>query len=594
MAPSPLRFVFLAASPFLHRMKNPLPRLFVALALVAFTASVFASAAPSPVAVLESVTYRPSEVITLWPGLPPGEKAGAYGPEYVLPERPRPFDQITDVTVPTLSVFLPKPEKATGTAMLVIPGGGLERLAIEHEGYEIAEWLNHQGIAVFMLKYRVPARDPQQRWKVGLQDAQRAMGIIRSRAQEWHVDQDSIGTIGFSAGGEINVMLATYHAEPRQYDPIDAADKLSTRPDFNIVIYGGGFANARDNTMREDIAKRINRDTPPMFIAHAFDDSALSSIILMNALKRANVASELHVFGAGGHGFGIRGTGLPVGHWGELCLNWMTWLGYLDNASVRKYARDFAGYRTGGPGTRPQFTAAVPKPDLAQAFAAQRRIVNLAVKNGDEVVGYTAGLTTAATQKAVKLTTPLHGALLKSGRIEAKPGTPVVVTTHQATLVQPQIGYVIAVDIGTKLVVPRQALTTVQAVVPVVELPREYATIKAGRPLGNPLDAVAENLRAGKFIVGAPLAPKLVGNTDALTVTLTRDAEKLWTATGAEAKGGQAIMLMTLINQIIEQGRVLHAGDIVLSGPLSDKQTSQKGSYTADFGKLGTIAFTLE
>lgn len=579
-------------------MKNPLRSFPVALtflALAATATSIFAAAvAPAQVAVLESVTYKPSEVITLWPGTPPGEKAGAYGPEYVLPERPRPFDQITDVTVPTLSVFLPKPEKATGTAMLVIPGGGLERLAIEHEGYEIAEWLNAQGIAVFMLKYRVPARDPEQRWKVGLQDAQRAMGIIRSRASEWHVDNDSVGTIGFSAGGEINVMLATYHAEPRQYQPIDAADKLSTRPDFNIVIYGGGFANARDNTMREDIAKRINKDTPPMFIAHAFDDSALSSIILMNSLKRANIASELHVFGAGGHGFGIRGTGLPVGHWGELCLNWMAWLGYLDNASVRKFARDYVSVRAGGPGTVPRFTSALPKGDLAQAFAAQRRVVGLAVRGGDEVVGYTAGFTTAATQKAVKLSSPTHGALLKSGRIEAKPGVPVTLQLKQASLVQPQIGYVIAVDIGTKLVVPRQALTTVQAVVPVVELPRDHGAIKTDRALGNPLDAVAENLRAGQFIVGAPLAPKLVGNTDALTVTLTRGGEKISTSTGAEAKDGQAVMLMTLINQIIDQGRVLHAGDIVLSGPLGGAHPAAKGGYTADFGKLGSIAFTLE
>lgn len=576
-------------------MKTPLLSLTVLFApLVLGVVSVTAATAPSQVAVLESVTYKPSEVITLWPGTPPGEKAGAYGPEHVLPERPRPFDQITNVTVPTLSVFLPKPEKATGTAMLVIPGGGLERLAIEHEGYEIAEWLNGQGIAVFLLKYRVPARDQQQRWKVGVQDAQRAMGIIRSRAAEWHIDNDSLGTIGFSAGGEINVMLATYHKEPRQYEPVDAADKLSTRPDFNIVIYGGGFANARDNTLREDIAKRINQDTPPMFIAHAFDDSALSSVILMNSLKRANVASELHIFGAGGHGFGIRSTGLPVGHWGELCLNWMRWLGHLDNASVRKFANDYASARADGPGPLPRFSTALPKANLAQAFAAQRRIVNLAVRGGDEVVGYTAGFTTSATQKAVKLTAPAHGALLKSGRIDAKSGVSVTVSLKQGALIQPQIGYVIAVDIGTKLVVPRQALTTVQAIVPVVELPRDYGAIKTARALGNPLDAVAENLRAGQFIVGAPVAPKRVGNTDALAVTLTRGGEKISNATGAEAKDGQAVMLMTLINQIIEQGRVLHAGDIVLSGPLGGSHPAEKGGYTADFGALGNIAFTIQ
>jgi acetyl esterase/lipase len=182
-------------------------------------------------AALQNVSYQASEVIQIWPGIAPGE-TGEIGPEHVLPDRPRPFDQITDVSVPTLSVFLPPEERRTGTAMLVIPGGGLDRLAIEHEGIEVAEWLNDRGIAAFVLKYRVPPRDPKKRWKVGLQDAQRAMSIIRLRAGEWRVDSEAIGCIGFSAGGEINVMLSTYYNE-RQYEPVDGADTHSTRPDFN-------------------------------------------------------------------------------------------------------------------------------------------------------------------------------------------------------------------------------------------------------------------------------------------------------------------------------------------------------------------------
>ncbi|MEO7411917.1 MAG: fumarylacetoacetate hydrolase family protein [Opitutaceae bacterium] len=574
-------------------MKTPLLTLSAALAAFAFSATAsFAAPAPSQVAVIESVTYKPSEVITLWPGLPPGDKEGAYGPEHVLPDRPRPFDQITNVTVPTLSVFLPKPEKNTGTAMLVIPGGGLARLAIEHEGYEIAEWLNAQGIAVFMLKYRVPARDPQARYKVGLQDAQRAMGIIRSRAAEWKIDSDSVGSIGFSAGGEINVMLSVFHAEPRQYDPIDAADKFSTRPDFNIPIYGGGFTT-RD-ALRPDIASRINATTPPMFIAHAFDDAAMSSIILIGALKRANIASELHIFGAGGHGFGIRGTGLPVGHWGELCLNWLAWQGYLDAAPVRTFARDLAKARMGNVAALPSFSAAVPKADLNQAFAAQRRVVQLAMKDGAQVAGYKAAYATSAAQKTAKVNQPVHGVLFKAGRINATAGTPVSIKASKPLLVETEIGYVISVDIGTKLVVPRQALTTIEAIVPVIELPFDAKTANASTKAYSAIDTVAGNVGSNQYIVGAPLSPKVVGNTDALGITLTRNGKNVHTTTGADVKDGQALMLMTLINQIIDQGRVLHAGDIIISGALGGASPGEKGSYTADFGKLGNIAFTIE
>lgn len=573
------------------------PALLAAFALC--TTSLFAAAATPPapvsqVAVLESVTYKPSQTFNIWPGTPPGEKENAYGPEHVLPDRPRPFDQITNVTVPTLSVFLPKPEKNTGTGILVIPGGGLERLAIEHEGYEIAEWLNNQGIAVFMLKYRVPFRDPQQRWKVGVQDAQRAMGIIRSRAAEWKINPGALGTIGFSAGGEINVMLSVYHAEPRQYEPIDAADKFSTRPDFTIPIYGGGFADMRENKLREDVASRINKSTPPMFIAHAFDDSALSSIILMNALKRANVASELHIFAAGGHGFGIRGTGLPVGAWGDLCLNWLRWQGYLDLTTVGKFAHEFTQARDTTGKVLPRLTTAFPKADLKLAYAVQRHVVNEAIKSGAEVAGYKAAFATPTAQKTLKVTQASHGVLFKAGKLDASAGQTVAVKSPKPLLVETEIGYVISVDIGTKILVPRQALTTVQAVVPVIELPHDFKATNTGANAFTALDTVASNVASNQYIVGAPLNPKVVGNTDALAVSLTRDGKSVYATTGADVKDGQAQMLMTLINQIIDQGHVLHAGDIIISGALGGAHPGEKGSYAADFGKLGKIAFTIE
>jgi 2-keto-4-pentenoate hydratase/acetyl esterase/lipase len=528
---------------------------------------------------LPNVTLKPAEVVNLWPGAAPGE-TGKLGPERILPDRPRPFDQIDNVSVPTLLVFPAAPAKRNGTGMLVIPGGGLDRLAIETEGYEVAEWLNAQGITAFVLKYRVPARSGGPRWKVGVQDAQRAMGLIRARAQDWKVDADAIGSIGFSAGAEINVMLATYHADPRQYEPVDATDQLSTRPDFNIAIYGGGFAGQQG--MREDIGSRINKTTPPMFVAHAFDDAMLSSTILMTALKRANIPSELHIFAAGAHGFGVRDSGLPVGRFRDQLLGWMGWLGYLDAAPVRAYARDFVA------GQKPTFAG-----DLGGAYAAQRRIVRATLAQGGEVAGYKAAFTTTGAQTAAGVKHPVHGVLFKGGRLDGAKG-PVTIAAKGPLLVETEIGYVIATDIGTKLRVPRQAMTTVEAIVPVIELATNPGVVKDGKVVITAPDAVASNVGSNQFIVGAAVAPKTIANVEALAVSLRRDDKVLHQATGADVAGGQAQNLMNVINQIIEQGRVLRRGDIILAGSLGGVKPGEKGKYAADFGALGKIEFVIE
>jgi 2-keto-4-pentenoate hydratase/acetyl esterase/lipase/lysophospholipase L1-like esterase len=546
---------------------------------------------PDQGTMLPNVTTKASEVINLWPGAAPGE-TGKTGPEYVLPERPRPFDQITDVSVPTLAIFQPAPEKRTGTGVLIIPGGGLERLAIEHEGYEAAEWLNAHGITAFLLKYRVPPRDPKARWRAGLQDAQRAMGLIRANAAKWGVDVDAIGTLGFSAGAEINVMLSVYHADPRHYSPVDAADTLSSRPDFNVAIYGGGFADPRTNALREDITARLNQNTPPMFIAHAFDDQALSSIILMNALKRANIASELHIFGAGGHGFGVRDTGLPVGRWRDLCLDWLAWQGYLDAPAARSYARDYFQAWTGNAATLPRFSAKAGSEDQATAYAAQRRVVNQTLARGTEVVGYKGAYTSAAAQATIGATQPMHGVLFKSGRIEAAAGTTVALDPHRPIFVETEIGYVMAVDIGTKLRVPRQAITAVEFMVPVIELPVNVAPLMGGKI--NAADAIAANFGSSRFIVGAPVAPHTLNPPDTFAVSLKRDGQVLHETTGADVSGGQAQNLMTLINQIIDQGHVIHKGDLIICVALGGAKPGAKGSYTATYGRLGTIEFNLE
>jgi 2-keto-4-pentenoate hydratase/acetyl esterase/lipase len=554
-------------------MKTP-PHFGVALALL------LAAAARAQSVTLPNVTLRPAETINLWPGAAPGE-TGNLGPERIVPQRPRPFDQITDVSVPTLAVFHPPADKRLGTGVLVIPGGGLDRLAIETEGYEVAEWLNARGLTAFMLKYRVPARSGGPRYKVGLQDAQRAMGLIRARAAEWKVDADAIGAIGFSAGAEIGVMLSAYHAEPRHYEPVDDADKLSTRPDFNVSIYAGGITEFRSGALREDIATRL-KNSPPTFIVHAFDDAAQSSIILMQALKRANLASELHIFSAGAHGFGVRDTGLPVGRWRELCFDWLGPLGFLDAPGVRAFAREHAA------GRQPQLLALSPGADRASAYAAQRRIVADALRRGGAVAGYKAAFATGPAGE------PAHGVLFKAGRIDAAPGSPTAVALEPGLLLETEIGYVIATDIATKVRTPRQALSAVEALVPVVELPRYLGPVADGRPAIDPREAIADNIGSHRFIVGPAVASATIANLDALAVSLRRDGRVVHETTGADARGGQAHMLMTLINQIVEQGRILHRGDVIITGALAGPKPAEKGSYAADFGALGKIEFKIE
>jgi acetyl esterase/lipase/2-keto-4-pentenoate hydratase len=521
-------------------------------------------------------------MIVLWPHGAPDETT-AREPEHVIPDRPRPFDQIADVSEPTLAVCLPPKEKRNGTAVLVIPGGGLERLAIEHEGYEVAEWLNEHGIAAFILKYRVPPRDPKARWKVGVQDAQRAMGIIRARAKEWGVDTGSVGSIGFSAGAEINIVLSV-RGNDRQYERVDAADDLSPRPDFNIAIYGGGFADGRTNELRADIASRINKDTPPMFIAHAFDDQALSSLILMNALKRAGVVSELHIFGAGAHGFGVRDTGLPVGEWRQLCLRWLGWQGFLDSAAVRTYTNDFLRAKSEKAATYPRFTVSHKSPNAIAAFAVQRRIVQAAIRGGDEVVGYT-------TPALAKDADGVYGVLLKSQRIDGTHAVVVPTDPSRPTVLEPKVGYVIAVDFGTKVRVPRQAMTAIESIVPVVELPDDLNVIL---PKAKSLDVVAANLGVNRFIVGPASPLKTPGEMASLSIDLKRNGQSLGIAKGARAKDATAANLMRAINQVIEQGHVLHRGDMIVLGGAGAVKPAEKGEYVADYGPLGKISFRIE
>ncbi len=277
-------------------------------------------------------------VLNLWPGKAPGEtkelppEADQTKPEDKLIAGRR-IIKLGNVSTPQIAVYQPETEKNTGAAVIVCPGGGHNILAYDLEGTEVAEWLNSIGVTGIVLKYRVPARDPNKRWIASVQDAQRAMSLVRSKAEEWKIDPQRIGICGFSAGGEA-AGLTSLFAE-RQYEVVDSIDQRSSRPDFTILVYPGGFLERGDAKLRDYIT--VTKDAPPMLFVHAFDDrvSVQNSLLLASELKRVNVATELHIFSRGDHGYGLRTTELPVTHWPHYACQWLRDAGFLTSAAAR-------------------------------------------------------------------------------------------------------------------------------------------------------------------------------------------------------------------------------------------------------------------
>ncbi len=266
-------------------------------------------------------------VYDLWPGKPPGEtkdlppEADQTKPEDRLIAGRR-IIKLGNVSTPQIAIYRPPAEIDTGAAVVICPGGGHHILAYDLEGTEVAEWLNSLGVTGIVLKYRVPFRDPNQRWRAAVQDAQRAMSFVRARAVDWRLDPKRIGLLGFSAGGEVTALVSLL--DERQYEPVDDVDQASSRPDFGILIYPGGLVDNATQQLREHV--RVSKSAPPMFFVHAFDDnvSVLNSLLLAAELKRAGGAAEVHAYSSGGHGYGLRKVaGQPVTEWPKACEAWM-------------------------------------------------------------------------------------------------------------------------------------------------------------------------------------------------------------------------------------------------------------------------------
>jgi acetyl esterase/lipase len=279
-------------------------------------------------------------VIKVWPDKIPGSQQDpSYKGEHV-PDKNNPY-WIEGVTDPTISVYLPKKEKANGTAIIICPGGGYWGLATAHEGFQVAQWLNELGIAGIVLKYRIPNDAIMKNKNVGpLQDAQESIRIVRRKAKDWNINPDKIGIMGYSAGGHLASTASTHYNE--KVYPIE--DNTSAKPTFSVLIYpvismkkGITHEGSKQNLLGQNPDSvlvnhfsnelQVDKDTPPAFLVHSADDEAVpvqNSINYFLALKKNNIPVELHMYEKGGHGYGFGGNQGTQNTWPELLKKWLT------------------------------------------------------------------------------------------------------------------------------------------------------------------------------------------------------------------------------------------------------------------------------
>jgi acetyl esterase/lipase len=276
----------------------------------------------------------PSAPIALWPEGVPGEadlKLPAEGREEKNNDG---IWRVSNVSQPTITVYPAPAGNNTGATVVVCPGGGYSILAITHEGEDVCKWLNSIGVTGVLLKYRVPRREGLEKHHAPLQDVQRAISLVRKNAEEWKINPGQIGVLGFSAGGHLAALALTTADEPRTYPAKPEIDSVSCRPNFGVLVYPAYLQSETDpNALAPDI--RVTKDTPPVFLAIAHDDSRFSpgNALFYLALQRAGVPAELHIFAKGGHGFGMKKTGEEIAKWPMLAGNWMRVMGFLGDSA---------------------------------------------------------------------------------------------------------------------------------------------------------------------------------------------------------------------------------------------------------------------
>lgn len=283
-------------------------------------------------------TSKSQTVIKLWPDGTPGKM--------VSPKPEEIFDgvRVRYVSEPNLTVYLPTKELNTGVAVIICPGGGYGMEAMDHEGYDVADFLQSHGVAGIVLKYRLPYGHSE----MPLQDAQQAMRMVRLHAEEWFINPQKLGIAGFSAGGHLASTLST-HFDSGNKDSNFPIERLSCRPDFSVLLYPvitfkeeWGHMGSRENLIGKTTDWKIiqnfcnelqvTNQTPPAFLALADDDTAVkprNSIEYYLALKREGISAEIHVFKEGGHGFGMRKKGKPHDQWPLMVIEWMKAMKYI-------------------------------------------------------------------------------------------------------------------------------------------------------------------------------------------------------------------------------------------------------------------------
>ena len=237
--------------------------------------------------------------------------------------------RLTNVSNPTITLYSPSRSKS-GAAVVVFPGGAYHALAIDLEGTEVCDWLTSIAVTCVLLKYRVPDSGPLPKSSAALEDAQRAVGMVRAHAAEWQIDPQRVGVLGFSAGAHLAVALST-HFDKRLYDSIDAADQMSCKPDFAVIVYPGYLALSEQN-FAANPEIHVTDKTPPTFIVQTEDDPVHveNSTVYFLELKQAKVPVEMHLYTQGGHGYGLRSTELPVTAWPEILEKWMKTIRVLE------------------------------------------------------------------------------------------------------------------------------------------------------------------------------------------------------------------------------------------------------------------------
>ncbi len=288
--------------------------------------------------------------LPIWPGTapdaPPAAEPESFAQSFAQKDliAGKPVGWVTNVSSPTMTVY-PAKGKNTGAAVIVFPGGGFMGLAIDLEGTEVCDWLTPKGISCVVLKYRVPRSEDYHDEKLhhhvepkvptAFQDAQRTIRLVRSRAAQWGIDPGKIGVLGFSAGGYLAVKTATEFKQ-RAYQPVDAADEESCRPDFSVPIYPGHLWKPRGDSSELRLSPRIHvtRQVPPTFLLMAEDDHVdhvEQVLVYYQALKKAKVPVEMHLYAEGGHAFGLRPTKFPITRWPQLVETWLGTIGVISD-----------------------------------------------------------------------------------------------------------------------------------------------------------------------------------------------------------------------------------------------------------------------